>query len=361
MLKFIRNLFNKLQVNLRNTLGKLLRLYSPGTWKIKGASWTIGLAVSTLIIIFYIMGILWSQEPELFDVRQATLSRLKDDSSKLVTGQVTAGTLIRVAEVMLNKTGGYLSNDITPPTVFLDNMPNWEFGVLVQVRDLAKALRNDMSRSQSQSVEDKDLSEAEPHFNFDNDSWLFPTSESKFRSGIEATQNYFYRLSDPVNSRTQFFARADNLHDWLATVGKRLGSLSQRLSASVGRIRINTNLAEEPASQQSTPELSDMIIKTPWIDIDDVFYEARGSAWALFHFLKAIEIDFDKVLRKKNAVISLRQIIRELEATQESVWSPIILNGRGFGFVTNHSLIMANYISRANAAIIDLRNLLKEG
>src|SRR5690606_13902903 len=99
----------------------------------------------------------------------------------------------------------------------------------------------------------------------------------------------------------------------------------------------------------------------PWHKIDDVFYEARGTAWALLHFLKAVEVDFDEVLRKKNAHISLKQIIRELEATQDTLWSPMVLNGGGFSLFPNHSLVMANYISRANAAIIDLRSLLSRG
>jgi hypothetical protein len=43
------------------------------------------------------------------------------------------------------------------------------------------------------------------------------------------------------------------------------------------------------------------------------------------------------------------------------VWSPIILNGSGFGLWANHSLVMASYISRANAALIDLRELLAQG
>ena len=102
-------------------------------------------------------------------------------------------------------------------------------------------------------------------------------------------------------------------------------------------------------------------MKTPWLEIDDVFYEARGSVWALIHFLRAIEVDFEPVLMKKNALVSLRQIIRELESTQDYVWSPMILNGTGFGFVANHSLVMASYLSRANAAVIDLRNLLQQG
>ena len=102
-------------------------------------------------------------------------------------------------------------------------------------------------------------------------------------------------------------------------------------------------------------------MKTAWSEIDDVFYETRGAAWALIHFLKAIEQDFEPVLQKKNALISLRQIIRELEGTQDELWSPMIMNGSGFGLFANHSLVMASYISRANSALIDLRNLLEQG
>ena len=67
------------------------------------------------------------------------------------------------------------------------------------------------------------------------------------------------------------------------------------------------------------------------------------------------------MLRKKNAQVSLLQIIRELEATQNAVWSPMIFNGSGFGMLANHSLVMASYISRANASIIDLMDLLEQG
>ena len=102
-------------------------------------------------------------------------------------------------------------------------------------------------------------------------------------------------------------------------------------------------------------------MKTSWFQIDNVFYEARGQTWALLHLLRAIEQDFGAVLDDKNARVSLQQIARELEGTQEAVWSPVILNGTGFGFVANHSLVMASYISRANAAIIDLRSLLAQG
>ena len=137
--------------------------------------------------------------------------------------------------------------------------------------------------------------------------------------------------------------------------------MSQRLSASVGQARLNTDLSGDPEARQSTDTPDIVLVKTPWTQIDDIFYEARGTSWALVHFLHAMEVDFEQVLLKKNATVSFRQIIRELEATQEPLHSPMVLNGSQFGLFANHSLIMANYIARANAAIIDLRKLLQEG
>ena len=76
-----------------------------------------------------------------------------NNGHEVVVGYTTTVTLMRAAETLLEKPGGYLYNDVTPPSVFLDNMPSWEYGALVQVRDLARTLRNEISRSQSQSRE----------------------------------------------------------------------------------------------------------------------------------------------------------------------------------------------------------------
>ena len=317
--------------------------------------------LGSLLIILLILALWWNQTPDEFDPLAAASKRATENQQAIVTGYTSTATLIAIADNLLNKPGGYLSNDVMPPSVWMDNVPNWEFGVLVQIRDFSRALRNDISRSQSQSLEDQDLAIAEPQFNFDSESWLFPPSEQEYQEGIEALERYLARLSDNDENNAQFYARADNLADWLAIVEKRLGSLSQRLSASVGQVRVNTDLAGDPAANQSTPAPAEIITKTPWTEIDDVFYEARGTSWALVHLLKAVEHDFADILKKKNALVSLRQIIRELEATQETVWSPMILNGSGFGMLANHSLVMASYISRANAAIIDIRSLLNQG
>ncbi|MFV0277005.1 MAG: DUF2333 family protein [Parahaliea sp.] len=326
-----------------------------GRWK-----WPLGLLLAYLLVAL-LLGMYWSMSPGGFDVSDQAARLAAEQEGKVVTGSTTTAALVGVMETLLDKPGGFLKNDRFPPGLWLDNIPSWEQGVLVQARDLSRAMRELHSRSQSQSTEDPDLSQAEPRFNFNSESWILPASESEYREGIKYIRDYLHRLSDDDVADAQFYARADNLRAWLSSVASRMGSLSQRLSASVGQRRLNTDLAGDDSARQSTAAPGEMIVRTPWTQIDDVFFEARGASWALIHFLRAAEIDFADVLKKKNARVSLQQIIRELESTQDAVWSPMILNGTGFGFLANHSLVMANYLSRANAAVIDLRDLLAQG
>jgi hypothetical protein len=202
-------------------------------------------AIPVLIVLLLLglIGIYWSDEPEPFDIVQAAEEHAPVTESRLTTGSYTTSAVITAMETLLDKRGGYLSNDIMPPSIWLDNIPNWEFGVLVQMRDMSRSLRNDFSRSQSQSVEDEDLIVTEPKFHFDNNSWFLPASENVYQEGIDALYGYLRRLQDPENPDAQFYARADNLRTWLGQVETRLGSMSQRLSASVGQVRLNTDLA----------------------------------------------------------------------------------------------------------------------
>lgn len=316
----------------------------------KVTSWSI----AAVLLIMTVIGIYFSREPDIFWVNHAA------DPDSAVVGVSTTDTLIRVAETLLDKQGGYLTNDKTPPSVFLDNIPSWELGVVHQIRDLGRVMRDDYTRSQSQSKEDDSVAIGSPLFYFDNDSWILPPTESKYRDGIEAFIDYRQRLieGDPD---TQFYARADNLREWLSQVEKRLGSLTRRLGNSVVSERINDDLAGDSAAEAAGPQPDTVNVRTGWFQVDNVFFEARGTAWALVHFFRAAEFDFKHVLADKNAETSVRQIIRELEASLAPLRSPMILNGGGYGLFANHSLVMANYLARANAAVINLRELLDQG
>lgn len=307
-----------------------------------------------MLLLMTVLGIYFSREPDMFWVNHSA------DADTAIVGFSTTDTLIRVAETLLDKQGGYLTNDKIPPNVFLDNIPSWELGVINQIRDLGRVMRDDYTRSQSQSKEDEDIAEGAPQFFFDNNSWIFPATESEYRDGIEAFINYRQRLLDG-NPDTHFYARADNLREWLSQVEKRLGSVTRRLGNSVAIDRINDDLAGDPAAEAAGTQPDTVNVRTNWFQVDNVFFEARGTAWALVHFFRAAEFDFARVLADKNAAVSVRQIIRELEASLSPLRSPMILNGGGYGLFANHSLVMANYLARANTAVINLRDLLDRG
>lgn len=313
------------------------------------------IAFAVLLLLVLVLAYYFDHEPDFL-----TLDGLQTTEQPAI-GVATTSMLVKSVETLIYKRGGYLSNDVLPPSSLLDNVPNWEFGVLQQIRDLAKTLRNDYSRSQTQSIPDSDLEIAEPKFNVSNDAWMFPSAEGEYKDGAEYIKKYLVRLQDTSTQNAQFYARADNLKEWLGLVEKRLGALSLRLSQARPQLRINTDLAGDANAKQSTSTASQVIAKSSWFEIDDNFYEARGTSWALIHYLRAAEIDFKSVLDDKNAIPTLRQIIRELESTQQEVDSPMILNGSGMGMFANHSLVMSSYISRANSGVSQLISLLADG
>jgi hypothetical protein len=317
--------------------------------------------VVVYLLIAMIVGMYWSSEPDNFSVREHTRVTANAMQREPVTGFATTTTMIRIAETLLDKPGGYITNDVFPPGLWLDNVPNWEFGVLVQVRDLARAMRQDISRAQSQSSEDADLIIAEPQLHFDSDSWAIPSTESEYRRGITALLRYLDRLSNPEKTDSQFFARADSLNNWLADLETRLGSMSRTLGESVGKASISDRVADFEGQDPLDERAEGVDVKTDWTKVDNAFYEARGTSWALLHIFRAIEVDFSRVLQDKNATASVKQIIIEFEGAQSDMWSPVILNGSGFGIMANHSLSMASYLARANAAISDMRALLSRG
>lgn len=322
-------------------------------WREKQAQWLRGWrerwlpreqgSVWLVIIPVFLLGQLglawyWSQEPEPFPVTA---------EGKPVAGQLLTKTLRLVAKTLTEKPGGYLYNDKLPPGLLLDNMPAWELGVLQQVRDLTQALRRDMAISPAHFQDDRDLAEAEQAFSIAANAWLFSSAEQSFQQGNRALGRYEDRLVQGQSAA--FRAQQAQLLLWLTTVDKRL---AQQIA------QLNSALPDPPLVVTVAGEMQ-AAAKQPWWRVDDVFYEARGSAWALMHLLSAAELEFAPVLAPRGAQLSLRAAIHELEATQQPLWSPIILNGSGFGVFASHPLVMANYLRRARADLSDVRALLQ--
>jgi hypothetical protein len=322
----------------------------------------LGLYTVVLYVVTTIgLGVYWSFSPEALDVRAVVKARnmvtTQPADAQQASHMATTTTLVALVETLLNKPGGYLTNDIVPPGIWLDNMSNWEIGVLHQVRSTTQSLNSLLLQSGPFRQADVDLQKAEIRFNFTANSWMFPASESEYRSGIEHLQTFHCRLLQGSSVDVHLYVDAQHLNDYLAGVEQQLKFLSQRLTASIGP-SINTDTSATSIELVDSKLTGGLYTKTSWFKLDDVFFHARGSSWALIALLQAIEIDFASVLESQHAKANFEQIIRELEPTQQRVVSPFIFNGEGFGFLANHSLVMASYLSRAQAAVADCRRQL---
>ncbi len=332
--------------------------------KSRGILWSFGVLVLLTLLILLFLGAWWSIEPKQFSIQEEAMERAKlTKTTDIPLGYTYTNTLAHIAEVLLHKQGGYLTNDVAPPGVLLDNIPSFEYGALIMLRDATSALRNHFTRDQSQSDEDPDLKIAEPYFYYEHDSWALPSTEAEYQKGIDALHKYMARLQTYGGNvkRAQFYSRADNLWQYTEVVIKRLGNLSTRLSASTAGAEFIPGLEViEPNVAVRSAKVAPLG-QTPWLEIDNVFYEARGSSWALLHILKAVKIDFHDILLDKRAMNTVDIMIKALENALAPTLSPVVLNGSGYGLFANYSLSMATYIARANAAALDLRDIMNRG
>lgn len=295
------------------------------------------------LLVTLALGIWWSLAPAPFDVENASVERRGQVAAEPETrGTVTTATLITAVSTLLDKPGGYIRNDIAPPGLWLDNMPNWELGVLIQARDLADSL----PLMEAQAV--PALERVGELLRGDSRDWFMPSTEDRLESALGELDGYLVALTGTGDAE---FVPGAGLDVWLDRVSSRLDDLGGRLSASVGsRAQLGDLDLDFDLNRDEIP------YRTPRLKVDDVFYEARGSGWALVHFLEAVRRDQQDVLVDLDIAEQWELMIAELERTQRHLWSPMILNGSGFGLFANHSLVMANHMMRAR----DLARILSE-
>lgn len=287
-------------------------------------------ALVLYLVVVLALGVWWSRSPARFDVEQAVLERRGEQAGEPAQrGAVTTATLAATLATLLDKPGGYLRNDVAPPGLWLDNMPHWELGVLQQVRDLALVLP-DMEQGDATS-----LDEAAERLMGDGRDWFYPSTEVRLDRAVEALDGHLAELNGDGGAG---FGPGAGLSDWLSRVATRLDDLGQRLSASVGSREELRRL--DLAGDELPP-------KTPWYRVDNIFFEARGSGWGLIQLLEGVQRDQADVLAEAGVSEAWTGLIAELERTQRRLWSPVVLNGSGFGPFANHSLIMAHHVTRA--------------
>ncbi len=346
-----------------------------------------------VIILVAAVALNWSRIPPLFDVEEVAYSMAEERGhfkadDELPIGYRTVSTVIHLSEMLLNKFPGqpfsanYVSNDVFSPALTVDNIRNWEYGVVLQLRFVVQNLRNEFSRSRAQSTERPELIEADARFSFDHKSWVLPRTEDQFKEGIEYLEVYLNAIAQSETSAQMFVARQDVLDSFLRQQQRRMGSFTVRLRSNVGGYKYNPYLltSEDEVSATPTPlpgpvtdsplseenNSEDQVLNfdeevTPFFQRDDEFYEIRGSIFVLYHVMLAIKEDYRVVLDQSQAMGMMNRILSELYAASKPMQSPFLLQGQEFGIFQNHSLTMAAHLAQANNAMGDLRVLLRGG
>jgi hypothetical protein len=247
----------------------------------------------------------------------------------------------------------WLPNDIFWPTAFLDNMPNFQLGVLEVVRYNVRVLRDNLSRMRTTDRLDPSAEAAFTNLSNDPLKWWFPSAESKWKLALAQLETYNRNLA---SGKSHFYARADNLIELLNQYLSLMGGVNTRLINAPRDLKTTIGIEEQKDKTSPAPSVD---IDIPWTQIDDNFYYAQGVAYALHESFRAIRVDFNEVLKDKN---SLTLVDKILEILGRCNFEPLIVfNGDPDSIFANHSLNLSGIFNDARQKMNSLTVALMQG
>ncbi|MBP7670019.1 DUF2333 family protein [Ferrovibrio sp.] len=238
---------------------------------------------------------------------------------------------------------GWVANDpFFQPGSMLDNMPNFQLGIIHSLGRFGFELVDQLGRTRGSSQTDSDLQEAAGLLQYSGTKWFFdfstsllPTvrSEEQYMKAYRALTNYNTRLSQ---GRAIFERRSDNLLSLMDRIAIDLGSSSAALDR---RINEGSSL---------------------WFDdqSDDLFYSVKGQAYAYYLILRELKQDYANVMRDRELTGTWDQMLESFASA--AVLHPlVVINGKPDGLLLpNHLASMGFHILRARAQIREISNIL---
>ena len=302
-------------------------------------------------VIYLAIGVL-----VIFSVIVMARNSIKPDRIIMDRGDaaVKGTAFIRTNQILIDKLqNNWLPNDIFWPTVFLDNMPNFQIGELEVIRYNIRVLRDNLSRMRTTDKIDPQAEAAFTALSNDPYKWWFPSAESKLKEASRNLDGFYQGL---LTGKSRFYPRADNLAELLGQYASLMGGVNTRLINAPRDIKETLTLDEESAKTK-TSEMVDIDI--PWYLIDDNFYYAQGVAYALFESFRAIRTDFMDILTDKNSLKLLDKILEDLGRCN---FEPLIVfNGDPGSIFANHSMNLSGVFNDARQKVNSLIVALKEG
>lgn len=287
------------------------------------------------VLVFGVLLLLW------YPVGMAVFYRIDDNTDfgpppeEYASGASKAvATAIALVE---RESGAWAPNKpFWHPAYLLDNMPNYQLGLMYAVSRFAVELGDQLGRTRGSSAIDADLDRAAGLLKYDGRIWywgsggLLPVSpaESQYRNAAKALKSYNLRLA---RKEATFDRRADNLIALLLRVGADLGASSAALAKR----------AEESSAG--------------WFDTvaDDLLLNVKGRLYAYYLLLRDTGTDFDAVIAEKQTKQLWEQMLESLRAGARM--RPLIVsNGAEDG------LLMPSHLTAQGFHLLRARMQLKE-
>ncbi len=229
------------------------------------------------------------------------------------------------------------------PASALDNMPNYQLGLMYAVSRFAIEMGDQLGRTRGSSAIDADLDRAAGLLKYDGRIWywgsggLLPVApaERQYRNAVQALARYNARLA---NGEATYDRRADNLIAFLDRVGADLGASS----AALDRRALETNAG--------------------WFDTiaDDLLFNVKGRLYAYYLLLRDIGADFDQAIAEKQASKIWQQMLASLRQGAE-LYPPVVSNGYEDGlFMPSHLTALGFYLLRARTQLKEVADALSK-
>ncbi|MBV1887357.1 MAG: DUF2333 family protein, partial [Parvibaculaceae bacterium] len=236
----------------------------------------IGMGTIIFLVIYYLGGAWW-------------INSIDDDADfrPVATDQITGGsTAVSMMAALIDREvnqNSWTSNDpFFVPSVWLDNMPNYQQGIMSALARFGFELQDQLGRTRGSSQVDPDLQIVSGLLQYPGDTWymdlsssLLPvaSAESQYRKARRSLLNYNERLA---KGEATFERRGDNLMATLDRIALDLGSSSAVLADQIdeGSYLIDT-------------------------DADDTFYNVKGQVYAYYLLLTALGKDFEKLIAER--------------------------------------------------------------
>lgn len=222
------------------------------------------------------------------------------------------------------------------PAYVLDNMPNFQTGIVAAVKDTAGTLRYFRHNTDAQN---KDIKEAYKLLSYAPDVWIM-SRKGKFNLAPSSNSQY-RKAANELRKFTRDGIYKPNTED-LALILKKFSSKLQKLT-----------LESEDYQQENAFN---------WLDgkADDVFYLHKGYAFALWQIGKVLCYDYKKIIVEHNLYEDWIRMSKSLQRAAE--YAPLIIRGGKPDsiFTPNHLIMQNYYLLRAMSAVLKISNNLAE-